>query len=702
MSRHDAPGNQAFTFQRPAILGATEMGALIAARFADAGVRVRLYDKPVADTPNALADAAINELLRMRPLPFAGHEAASLIDARNYRDHWNMLADHDLIIECSDDILSDKQSLLSRITPGLHRDAIILSATATLSVQAIARDLPAGYRPRFLGAHFFRPPRLHRGLELIPIQRTAPRTLERVQGFFRDLLGAETVIVPDSDNFAANRFLILAACSAFYHATQTGLSPATLTALSGLLCGYAENGQPGILAHTSPPHFHAIHARTPHSDRQYLGEKYPLPAWIHSAAQQHTASPPQQAIDRSVINAFQSRDWQTLHSLDHPQAQYLHRWLLDLWAAQAHLSEQLGLPASALDTLIRHGLGWPVTPHALYAAFSPRKILKTLDETDKQTLQNLKWPRPRAAEEQRQTPHPFEHTASLCRDLPGSRSYRHEHDLLIWQPKNTAVSFDAAQLDELATACGDARQEHRLLLIYHRGEHFGTRHDWLHEHRHHPARQEHAIHALHSLIMALRMLPRPVLASVSGDIRDEGLAILMQADRIIADMDMRCELSALAQGIPPLGGVCFEWLRRLPALSATVHLEQIHAAISHCINYPDSIGVHRMREYGLVRTHDLFVMNRAVLPQITLDLTRSWLNARLPRSYRVPQPALDPQAIAQLDARAAHTRNPALYRHMLALFAADPATPMLSLSLTLRREREQLLACLRQQPPENP
>ena len=109
-----------------------------------------------------------------------------------------------------------------------------------------------------------------------------------------------------------------------------------------------------------------------------------------------------------------------------------------------------------------------------------------------------------------------------------------------------------------------------------------------------------------------------------------------------------------------------------------------------------------MREYGLVRTHDLFVMNRAVLPQITLDLTRSWLNARLPRSYRVPQPALDPQAIAQLDARAAHTRNPALYRHMLALFAADPATPMLSLSLTLHREREQLLACLRQQPPENP
>lgn len=722
MKRSPSSATQAFAFQRPAILGATEMGALLAARFADAGLRVRLYDKPAQDAPNALAQAAIGQLMHMQPLPFAGQEAASLIEARNYRDHWAMLADHDLILECGEDVLAEKQALLGRITPGLHRDAVILSVTAGLPVQTLAQGLPAGYRPRFLGAHFFRPPRLQRGLELIPAQRTEPRTLERVQGFFRDLFGAETLIVPDGDNFAANRFLVLAVSSAFYHAAQLQLPFATLAALGELVCGHADTGLFGILDRIGWRRFTDIHARTPQADRDYWGEKYALSAWFADMADTHgnrilfaaarfgqeeaglpfmpdlSAHQP----DRAVAEAFHARDWQTLLALNHVEAQFMCRWLADIWAAHAYVCHALALPPAALDNLLHHGLVWPQKPYALLAAFSPRKVLKTLDDPAHSILKTLKWPRQERSEELHQPPHPFEGSAGIWRDLPGSRSFRYQDNLLIWQPKNTAVDFDAALLGELATACADARQEYRLLLIYHRGEHFGMRRDWLHDYRARRTAQQQNARALQTLIMALRMLPRPVLVSVSGDIRDEGFAILMQADRVIADMDVRCELSALAQGIPPLGGVCFEWLRRLPALSATVHLEQIHAALSHLINHPASIGVHRMREMGLVRAHDMFVMNRAVLPQMTYDLTHSWLNARLPRSYRVPQPALDAPAVARLDARAASTRNPALYRRMLALFAADPATPILSLSLTLRREHEQLLAALRNQPPESP
>ena len=125
-----------------------------------------------------------------------------------------------------------------------------------------------------------------------------------------------------------------------------------------------------------------------------------------------------------------------------------------------------------------------------------------------------------------------------------------------------------------------------------------------------------------------------------------------------------------------------------------MHHEQIHAALAHLINRQGGIGVHRMRELGVVRGHDMFVMNRAALPQTTLNITQSWLNARLPRSYRVPQPALSADTLAMLAARAEQVRDPVLYRQLLTLFAADPATPMLSLSLTLRRESEQLLALL--------
>lgn len=713
MNRNNTVGKQTFTFQRPAILGATEMGALIAARFADAGLRVRLYDKPLPDAPNGLADAAIARLLHTHPLPFAGQEAASLIDARNYRDHWAMLADHDLIIECGDDQLPSKQGIMSRIVPGLHRDAVLLSHTDGLSVEAIAQGLPAGYRPRFLGAHFFRPPRLQRALELIPITRTEPRTLDRVQGFFRDLFGAEIVVVPDNSNFAANRFLVLAVGSAFHHAAQLGLPLGALAALSELVCGQADNGLLGILDRIGWQRFADIHARTPAADHQHWGDKLALPAWLQAMALTHGnhsilsaapltgedlpppfADPQRPHLERRLSHAFQQRDWTALAALPQPEAQFVCRFLADIWTAQAYLSAQLSLPPATLDTLICHGLAWPLRPHALLAAFSPRKVLKTLDNPAKATLQTLKWPRKPETDTQRQKPHPFADDAAMWRDLPGSRSWRYHNDLLIWQPKNTAVHFDSALMDELIAICADAKQEHRLLLIYHRGEHFGARHDWPQEHKRDPHTFRQTLATLQRLIMALRMLPRPLLLSVSGDICDEGLAILMQADRIIGDMDIRCELSALAQDLPPPGGVCFEWLRRLPALSATVHLEQIHAALTHLVNRPAGLGIHQMRELGLVRAQDVFVMNRAVLPQMTRDITHSWLNARLPRSYRVPQPALDAQALATLDARAAQTRNPELYRRMLHNFAADPATPVLSLSLTLRRESEQLLTAL--------
>ncbi|MDO4777356.1 MAG: 3-hydroxyacyl-CoA dehydrogenase NAD-binding domain-containing protein [Cardiobacteriaceae bacterium] len=707
MNRPEAASTQAFTFQRPAILGATPMGALIAARFADAGVRVRLYDRAGADAPNARAQAAITALLQMRPLPFAGQEAASLMDARNYRDHWSMLAEHDLVIECAGDDLAVKQGILSRIAPGLQRDAVILSISGGLSVEAIAQCLPAGCRPRFLGAHFFRPPRFQRAIELIPASRTEPRTQERVQGFFRDLLGAEIVVVPDSDNFAANRFQVLAVTSAFHHAAHLALPLEDVASLTALVCGRYDGGLIGLLDRIGWQRFCDIHARTPASDYALWGDKITLPPWIASMAERHgnarafagglfagdNATAPAYhaaAPDDMTLSAFRAYDWAALASLDHAHARFVCAWLGDIWTALAHVSRELALPPEALDILVRHGLAWQVQPHQLLLAFNPKKVLKTLGNPPS-VLKSLKGRRNSEDSDARQLPNPFADKSRQWRDLRNSSSWRYQEGLLIWQPRHTRLALDRQTLDELATICTDAKQEHRMLLLYHRGETFGHAHDW--RQLHHSAPQEVAEEsaALSRLLMELRMLPRPVLASITGDVHDSGCAILMQADRIISDMDLRCHLAAPAQGLLPFGAIAFEWLRRLPSLTLTVHLEQIHAVLAHLINKQGGIGVHRMRELGLARAQDMFVMNRAVLPQMTSDLAHSWLNARLPRSYRVPQPALSAEALSLLAARADTLRDPELYRRMLTLFAADSATPMLSLSMTLARERELFL-----------
>lgn len=715
MSRSDLPGTQAFTFQRPAILGATTMGALIAARFADAGLRVRLYDKPVQESPNALAEAAIAELLRMRPLPFAGHEAASLIDARNYRDHWHMLAEHDLVIECGEDDLARKQGILSRIAPGLRRDAVIIATSGGLSLETVSQSLPAGCRARFIGAHFFRPPRYQRGLELIPVARTEPRTLARVQGFFHDLLGAETVVVPDSSNFAANRFQVLAITSAFHHAAQLSLPVEALASLTALVCGRYDGGLVGLIDRIGWQRFCDIHARTPGKDHAIWGDKMALSPWIADMATrygntrafargffagEHTHAVAQGEVtpDDATLAAFRSRDWPALTRLAHPHARFICAWLSDVWTALAHVGRELALPPEALDSLIRHGLAWQIQPHELLLAFNPKKVLKTLGSPPS-VLKHLKTQSNTENAGIHQLPNPFADKSRLWRDLANSSSWRHGEELLIWQPKPLRLSLDRRTLEELTQICADARQEHRLLLLYHSGETFGEADDWHLLRRAPPSAMAEKAAALNALIMALRMLPRPVLASLTGDIRDSGMAILMQADRLISDMDLRCHLALPEHGLPPVGGIAFEWLRRLPALNHAIHIEQIHAVLAHLVNHQGSIGVHRMRETGLARAQDVFVMNRATLPHMTCDLAQSWLNARLPRSYRTPQPGLSAQALATLAARGDDLRHPALYRRMLALFTADSATPTLSLSLTLARERDLLLALLPESSP---
>ena len=60
------------TIKKVAVIGAGVMGAAIAAHVANAGVPVLLLDVVAKDNPNrnALAEAAVERMLKMDPAPF--------------------------------------------------------------------------------------------------------------------------------------------------------------------------------------------------------------------------------------------------------------------------------------------------------------------------------------------------------------------------------------------------------------------------------------------------------------------------------------------------------------------------------------------------------------------------------------------------------------------------------------------------------
>ncbi len=77
--------------------------------------------------------------------------------------------------------------------------------TSGIPLHEISRDFPEDFRKRFLGTHFFNPPRYLHLLEVIPGPQTDPALLAFVTTFGENRLGKGVVRCKDTPNFIANR-----------------------------------------------------------------------------------------------------------------------------------------------------------------------------------------------------------------------------------------------------------------------------------------------------------------------------------------------------------------------------------------------------------------------------------------------------------------------------------------------------------------
>ncbi|VFU16538.1 protein of unknown function (plasmid) [Methylocella tundrae] len=123
--------------KKVAVIGAGVMGASIAAHVANAGVPVVLLDIVAKDNPNrsAIAEGALEKLLKADPAPFMSKAAAKFVTTGNVEDNLDLLGDCDWIIEAVIERLDVKQALYARIEAG--------ASPAAWFVQYLFDDPPA-------------------------------------------------------------------------------------------------------------------------------------------------------------------------------------------------------------------------------------------------------------------------------------------------------------------------------------------------------------------------------------------------------------------------------------------------------------------------------------------------------------------------------------------------------------------------------
>ena len=229
-------------FRTAAVLGAGTMGAQIAAHLAGAGLQVHLLDvTPQAigkeGEPNDLVERAFKATQKAKPDPFFTEKTAQRITLGNFDEDFARIGEADWIIEVVVERLDVKRDVMARIEEAAREDAVVSTNTSGIPIHEIAEGRSEGFNRRFLGTHFFNPPRYLKLLEIIPTEQTDPDVIERVAEFGRLHLGKGIVIANDVPYFVGNRVGTYGLFQTMRYFTDGDFSIEEIDALTGPLVG---------------------------------------------------------------------------------------------------------------------------------------------------------------------------------------------------------------------------------------------------------------------------------------------------------------------------------------------------------------------------------------------------------------------------------------------------------------------------------
>ncbi len=210
-----------YDIKKVGVLGAGVMGATIAAHFTNAGIECYLLDiipfelteadkkKGLTEQSpawrNRFAQTGLDGALKSKPSAFLTKKNASMIKIGNFTDNLDWLADADLVIEVVVENLKIKQDLFAKVEKIVNDKCIVTTNTSGIPIKDVSANLKPEIKERFLGMHFFNPPRYMKLLEIIPGEKTKKTVVDFMVNFSESVLGKGVVVCKDRPNFIGNR-----------------------------------------------------------------------------------------------------------------------------------------------------------------------------------------------------------------------------------------------------------------------------------------------------------------------------------------------------------------------------------------------------------------------------------------------------------------------------------------------------------------
>lgn len=404
--------------RRAAVIGAGTMGAAIAAQLVNAGVPTLLLDVPGADAADRLAvvRAGLERARKARPPAFMDADPAAQdagLTLGNTEDDLGRLAGVDWVVEAIVERPEAKRALWERVHAVAGPHTLFSSNSSGIPMHVQSEGRPADFKRRFLGAHFYNPPRWLYLLELIPTPDTSPETLETVRAFGDRVLGKGIVVAHDVPGFIGNRVGVYALLQAARTMEAMDLTPEVVDALTGPVLGRPKSATLrtldavglDVLAYISEDLTRALDGREDFSlpkslrallDRGDRGEKsgrgyYQRVKGTDGASTILSLDPQTLAYEDRRADLPELRDvlrlktpterTRALLALPGPAGEFTRRTIYEMLRFAADRYPEVAANVADIDNALKWGFGWELGPFELIDVLGIEQVAGWIEDT---------------------------------------------------------------------------------------------------------------------------------------------------------------------------------------------------------------------------------------------------------------------------------------------------------------------------------
>ena len=385
--------------RRVCVIGAGTMGSGIACHLANIGFDVSLLDLTAESVHEAFEKAKV-----ARPPHLYVPETADRIRLGSIRDNLDWAAEADWVCEAIVEKMDAKRELFQRLDGLISPHAMITTNTSGLQIGLLAQGFSETFRSRFMGTHFFNPPRYLKLLELIPTDATDPEAVEAMTRFLEERVARRVVAAKDTPGFIANRFGMWAMIHAIHIAERLRLTVEQVDAITGPFLGrprsasFRLNDIVGLdimqdiaqnLYERCPSDPHRVWLETPRSMTTLLSR-----GWIGDKAGQGYYRKEGRELVALDLNTFSYRmkqdvEFTTLTALSkQPLGQrvsaaldlrdeageFLRHHLIPVLQYAHYLKEEISHNVLDFDRVMMWGFGWEQGPFAMIDSIGHERL----------------------------------------------------------------------------------------------------------------------------------------------------------------------------------------------------------------------------------------------------------------------------------------------------------------------------------------